>query len=461
MTDTDKLILTLAKNKLKVLADYYPAQDGDSIKEEDILTKLESMGVKVGIKNDVIKNICESKIPQYSIIIAEAIQPGTGEDAYIEHFIDVTETKGIEREDGSIDFKNRGKVPFAKKGQKLYRKVPPTPGKPGIDVLGNEIPGLLGKDIKMPMGKGTALDQVDPNIVRSSTNGELVIQDGFINVLEIHYVRGNVDYETGNIQYKGSVEVSGAVKAGFKVEAEGDIRIMGNVEDAEIIGGNDITIMGGFIGSGSGSIIAGRDVYAKFVANQKIQAKRDIIISGNSHHATLTAGRSIFVNGMKSMIVGGICEAKKTVEAGYFGSNACPHTIIKVGNDPELMDRLKTVREEIDEIQVSKQKIEKNISILTRLKSNDPNQFPQEQQEILNKLEEAQQPIIQKLNELENERELLFKKIKELKLATAVAHLGVFPKVEIHIGNQWLKVEDKLRYSTFKIFEGDVVRFSR
>ena len=461
MTETDKLILTLAKNKTKVLADYYPAQDGDSIRVEDILGKLESMGVKIGIKNDVIQHICESKTPQNSIIIAEAIHPGTGKDAYIEHFIDLTETKGLEREDGSIDFKNHGKVPFAKKGQRLYRKVPPTPGEPGMDVLGNEIPGLMGKDIKMPMGKGTALDQVDHNIVVSATNGELVIQDGYINVLELHYVRGDVDYNTGNILYIGSVEISGTVKAGFKVEAEGDIRINGNVEDAEIIGGNDITISGGFTGTGNGSIIAGRDVYIKFVANQKIQAGRNITINGNSHHAILTAGRSVFVNGLKSMIVGGICEAKKTVEAGYFGSSACPHTIIKVGNDPQLMERLKQVRTEIDEAQENKQKIKKNTSYLTRLKFHDPAQFPPEQQDILTKLEEAQQSIIQKLNELENERELLFNKLKELKKAMAEAHLGVFPKVEVYIGNQWLKNEDKLGRSIFKIFEGDVVRFSR
>ena len=146
MADIEKIILTLTKNKMKVLADYFPSSKGETINADDVMQKLESMGVKVGIKNDVINYICNSTKHMSSVIVADAIPPQVGEDARIEKYIDLKRPKTIEREDGSIDFKNLGEVPFASKGQELYRKIPPTRGKPGMDVLGNEIQGLPGKD---------------------------------------------------------------------------------------------------------------------------------------------------------------------------------------------------------------------------------------------------------------------------------------------------------------------------
>ncbi len=42
------------------------------------------------------------------------------------------------------------------------------------------------------------------------------------------------------------MKIKGSVKAGFKVEAAGNIEINGNVEDSVVIGGNDIIIAGGY-----------------------------------------------------------------------------------------------------------------------------------------------------------------------------------------------------------------------
>ena len=159
--------------------------------------------------------------------------------------------------------------------------------------------------------------------------------------------------------------------------------------------------------------------------------------------------------------VGGRCEAKNSVEAGYFGSNACPHTIIKVGFDPELTERLKSVKEETEEIKESKKKLEQSTDYLYKLKYNGNGQFPPDKVEILNKLEEVQVSIAKKLHSLEIERDKLLRKKKELEKAYAVGHVGVFPKVQIHIGNQWIRVEDKLGPSEFRIVEGDVFRLSK
>ncbi len=461
MAGTDKLVLTLSKNNMKVKADYLPSSEGEKIKPEDILEKLDSMGVKVGIKKDVIGKICESSRSMKSVLVAEAIPPQVGEAARIENYVDLTRPVAIEREDGSVDFKNLGEVPFAKVGQELYRKIPPAPGKPGSDVLGGEIPGLLGRDLKLVVGRGVEIDSNDPNLVRAAANGELLYQNGTINVLEVHHVNSDINFETGNINFKGSVVISGTVQAGFEVRADGDIRIMKGVEDAEVIGGNDIVIMGGCTGTGKGLISAARDVYVKFATNQNIKADRDIIINGNSHHATLTAGRSVNVHGYKSTITGGNCEARLSVEASYFGSTACPHTIIKVGFDHELIERLKIVKEEIEELEESKKKLEKSIDFLNKLKYEGNSKLPPDKIQILNKLQRAQVSVSQKLNSLGEELNSLLERKQELDKAFAIANLGVFPKVQVHIGNQWITNEDIIGPSRFKIVDGDVFRLSK
>ena len=82
---------------MKVLADYFPSSEGETINADDVMQKLESMGVKVGIKKDVINHICNSSRHMSSVIVAEAIPPQVGEDARIENFIDLNKPKTIER----------------------------------------------------------------------------------------------------------------------------------------------------------------------------------------------------------------------------------------------------------------------------------------------------------------------------------------------------------------------------
>ena len=308
MADFDaKVDIVIADNNMKVTANYFPAKGmGNDICLEDVLSKIESYGVNTGINHENIKAMCESDSPRLNIVIAMAIPSQEGEKARIIPYFDINERrKAMKKENGSVDFHELGDISSTTKGQELYRKVPPTNGSPGKDVLGNELPGLPGKDLKIVLGRGTEFDESDPNLVRASKDGEILVSGGVVQISDIHEIVGDIDFSTGNIKFNGSVKINGTVKSGFKVEADGDIEIKGNVEDAEVTGGNDIIVIGGFIGNGEGLIHAKRDVIIKFVENQHIKADRDILINGPSYHSNLQAGRSIISQGGKSVIVGG------------------------------------------------------------------------------------------------------------------------------------------------------------
>jgi len=464
MTDNNtNFDINITDNKFKALANCTHAQDnGNNLNAEEVLSMLKSKGINTGIRHDVIKTICENKKSFKNIVLAEAVPPQVGEKARIESYIDINRhRKAHKRDDGSVDFHDLGEVCSAKKGQKLYRKFPPTIGEPGIDVCGNTIPGIPGKDLNIVLGSGTEIDENDHNLVRASYDGEIMIKNGIIHISRVHKVNGDVDFSTGNIKFNGSVKIRGSVKAGFKVEATGNIEITGNVEDSVVIGDNDIVISGGYMGNGKGLICAGRDVHVKFVENQVIKAKRDIIIHGESYHSNLNAGRSIIANGGKGIIVGGHSKAKISVKAGRFGSTAATPTVIKAGINPELAEHLKRVKDEIEQTYESREKLVKSIVFLYKYKIDNNGKLPPEKNELLKNLEKAKKMIPDKLTLLQTTLDNLLKEHKDVEMAYAKADISVYPKVKVYIGNQWIAIDDNLGPSTFKMNSGDIIRFSK
>ena len=455
--------IRIEENRMKVFASYIPGgEEGKPLTVEDVLSKLEAQGVKSGIIVDIVEKMVESNRPMPTVVVAEATPPSVGDRAKIESYVKPNErTKAVAREDGTVDYKDLGEVSSVVEGQKLFRKIPPTIGPPGIDIFGKEIPGLLGKDMQIVTGYGTAIDKNDENLVIASLSGEVLLKKGIMEIAEVHQVKGDVDYQTGNVKFKGSVIINGTVKSGFKVEADGDIEIRQNVEDAVVIGKNDVVILGGFAGSGEGKIQAGRDILVKFVENQTLSADRDIIIQKESYHAKLYAGRSILTKGFKSMIVGGTCEATHSIESAKLGSVACAPTKLIVGVNPKLSERIKNTYSEIEKAKETLDKIEKSLIFLYKLKIDGKGKLKPDKEKLLARLEIVKKTLPDKLVKLENLKEKMLEEMKDVKKSFVISNMAVFPKVEVHIGNQRLAINDKCGPSQFRLVKGEVARLSK
>ena len=110
MSDVDANIeITIAPNRIKATANYIPPQcEGKKLTVEDVLSKLDSLGVAYGIEHDHIDAICASDKPIINIIIAEASQPQVGEEAKIEQYFEINKlSKAQEREDGGVGTDSR------------------------------------------------------------------------------------------------------------------------------------------------------------------------------------------------------------------------------------------------------------------------------------------------------------------------------------------------------------------
>lgn len=93
-------------------------------------------------------------------------------------------------------------------------------------------PDVKDHGLKYRAGDNTFID--DNNLI-SMINGDLVFNNDAINVNPIFTLKSNVDLDTGDIVYNGTIIIPGNVASGFSVKASGNIYILGKAEEGSII----------------------------------------------------------------------------------------------------------------------------------------------------------------------------------------------------------------------------------
>lgn len=177
-------------------------------------------------------------------------------DSVLEMYFSNELEEVIEEVDGKIDFKNRIKIPHVTPGEIVAKLFPPKEGQEGYNVYGKTLKPTAPKKLEVrPKQRVKVSDKGEFVAIRSGrpTITGTVIK--YIDILKTHEVKGDVDMSTGNIFFHGDVIVNGNVLDGMKVEASGNIIILGNVYHAQVIATQDIKIKGIAVNS---TIIAGQ-----------------------------------------------------------------------------------------------------------------------------------------------------------------------------------------------------------
>ena len=111
----------------------------------------------------------------------------------------------------------------------------------------------------------------------SKIDGHLKADDDMLYVLPVYIHDGNVDLAIGNINFPGDVIIQGDVLDDFKVIAEGDIFINGNVGSAVVKSERSIIVKKGVMGKSAGYIYAGGSLAAKFLENAIVETAGNIV----------------------------------------------------------------------------------------------------------------------------------------------------------------------------------------
>lgn len=373
----ETMVIEFTENFLSVTGRFYPeVEGGKKLEKSDIIWLLNNRGVKFGIKEDVIEDFLEHRMYCTTYTLAEALAPVEGSDAEITYNFNTDLSKKPKmNEDGSVDFHQLDNLSKVTADQILATLKPAVYGKPGMDVLGRQIPPKKVNVLFLKQSKNTRLSD-DGLQLYCNINGHAVLTDKQVFVSDTYEIPGNVDVATGDIDYTGNVKITGNVNSGYKVHAEGDVIVDGIVEGAEIIAGGQIVLKRGIQGMNKGVLRAGGNIVAKFIESAEVVAG-GFIQTESIMHSKVTSGAEIIVKGKKGFITGGVIKASKFIEAKTMGSVMGTQTIIEVGENMVLIEEERTLLNEKRVIKENLEKAEKVIFYLSK-KIKDREQLPPE-----------------------------------------------------------------------------------
>lgn len=452
-------VIDISSDELKATATINPpSMGGADITPEQIKKALTQQGVVAGISDEKIQALVDRPTYNEPVVVAEAVLPIDGKDAYITYNFETDRSKirAKQAANGQVDFKELNLIQNVVEGEPLAQKMLAEQGKPGKTLYGRYLEAKNGRDIQLPLGKNVKVDS-DGRTILAAANGQVLLINDKVCVEPIMEVDG-VNIKTGNITFLGTVIVKGAVEDGFNVKASGNIEVSGAVGKCTLESDGDIIVSSGIIGRDEGKIVCGGSLWAKFIQNTTVQVEENVIVTDSIMNSEVSAQKKIILNGKRAQITGGNVFATECVIAKNIGSEGGgTETVISVGFDPRAKKRL----EELLEMQNNNIKtlddLELNISTLENMKKVRKS-IPKEKEESLVNLNKQKNDIIEE-NILYNEEiEKIQARLRELKNIGKVYASGtVYSGVKIFVRDE----KDEVRADTKNVmffYENGFVR---
>ncbi len=299
---------------------------------------LQRHGIRFGVVEDklILGFMKYSSDSEKKFTIAVGRDPEPGRNAQVKYYFNTKYQKpGIVSEDGTIDFRDRGDIPFVKQGALLAEKIPLKRGKPGLDIFGEQIPVDDVKDCTLKYGPGTKIDESGLKLYAAIEGQPSLNTAGVVSVLKELNIKGNVDFETGHINFNGNVFVNGIVKEDFHVNCV-------DLTAGEINGGiinlsGDLNVSTGIVNS---RVTTSGSVKAKFINNSKIDAFGDVTVIREIMESDIAvSGECINANGR---ITSSVIAARKGFTLWQVGTLKAAPSTIKAGLDDHMI-RLNTI----------------------------------------------------------------------------------------------------------------------
>lgn len=328
----------------------------DLVNLNSILEYLRLHHINYGIADDdVIKEWLNGKEPR--IIIARGESPVPSKDGSIEYFFQTDYTNpGKILEDGSIDFKDRGDVPYVEKGKLLAKKTPAVKGAAGIDIFGTEIFVKEAIDPVIASGSGTKFSDDKLSVFADGSGQPHTDAMGTITVNQEIVIKGDVGYETGNVHFDGNIVVRGTVKNGFSVKG---ITLTANaIEGATIELTGELNVSNGITNA---TIITVGNIHTKFINNCSILGFGNFTVLKEIIDSNILLGGHCNVS--TGHMIASTVSAKGGIEAGNIGTVFSNPPDLRVGFDDHIgkieKDNQAKLERSLDRITMLKRKIEK------------------------------------------------------------------------------------------------------
>jgi len=347
-----RIVITLSDNKMTAYASFLsPQGSGLPVSPERIKSVLAEKGVVKGILDDEIRKISlwadEGKIVT-DHPVAEGKIPFQGEQT-LKFLIDI--------EPGKKD-----KVPVNQGDIVAELKKQSEGDAAGYNVLGEQL--FSGDEKGLERDSNVLQVEEDGKILlKAGSKGLLCVEDGHIYIKEKMSIRGDVSRTGGNINFPGSVAISGSVLSGIFVSAGKDLTVMEVVEASLLSAGGSILIGKGVKGEKRAVLRAGENISLGFAENTNLMVNGVLKIGKALMNCICKCNGKIVSDGDKTRIIGGNIKVKNGLTAGSLGSESEVKTVVSFGQDYLVEDQINVMTKEIEGINQQLQEIDSQLKL--------------------------------------------------------------------------------------------------
>ncbi len=394
--DRDGIVtIEISGDEMTAIAFVMPPQgNGKPVSVADVKQSLQDAGVVFGIvNNERIQAFLEQgKTSLVDFMTAAGTPPGHGTDATVEYSWKKEADAIMKDDDGKVDLRELNVVKSVAQGEVVARRTPPTRGEEGVTVTGKKTPGEWGSDVALKAGANVNVSEDGTTFV-AALGGSPKLSGGVISVDPVYIVNGDINYETGNINFAGALEIKGNVLDGFIVRAGGNISIGGNVQAADVYSEGDIAVKGGILTRKQTAVAAKGSIFAKYIENSTIEADKDVVADRAIINSSVRSNGMVICTSREGKIIGGEVMAFTEIRARQLGTESETPTTLRAGFKHDVYNTMAEAEHGLEKINYDIDRIQK---MLGAAKSAKP-EVVAELKNAVAKLETDKTALLQKL----------------------------------------------------------------
>jgi uncharacterized protein len=346
-----RIVLEIDDAALQTALSLYPNGSGRSFVPEDIHRMLIDFKTTFGIRAEDVRNAIEEAQrtgqPVLRRIIAWAMLPTVGKDAFHEYPI-LDSYPRAENDPRDVCLFCHRRIVNVRTGDRIAIHHPAEEGQAGISVRDQPIPVRHGRDDAPKAGRNI---RVEGHELFAAVDGRLVIEPGFVVVVEELELGGGLSPAIGDVDFVGKILILGDVEAGVDVRCGKDITVRGSIIGSNVHCAGNLLVTHGIIGSEETCIEVEGNLDVAFIGNATVKVWGDCTVRDNVATSTLWCSGKVTMMERRGQIVSGWVAAKHGVQARSVGVEVGTKVRISVGRDYVAEERLAELSTRIESVQ--------------------------------------------------------------------------------------------------------------
>ncbi|MBB6478655.1 DUF342 domain-containing protein [Spirochaeta isovalerica] len=323
-----------------------PKPGGGELSVRDVFHELDKRGICSGIDERMINRVLSERMYGTPFLIATGKQPVSGRESIIEFNFETERHKPFqELQYGRINLKELNFIQNCQVGDILAELKPAVPAENGFDIFGKRYEAeTQGEPAQLRCGRNA---RIEANRIIAEIKGNVILNKGIVEVEELVTVE-NIDYETGNIDFDGSVEVKGTIADGFTLKATGDIQIGKAIGRSFVDAGRSVILKAGVNGDKEGKIHCGGNLLSRYIESCSVSSEGDIFVEEVVMNSQLDTPGSLILTGNRAELIGGLAIVGKKILCRKIGNLYDAKTILILGIEPKLIENFQLLKKALE-----------------------------------------------------------------------------------------------------------------